>query len=43
MNAIKTKSKEKIVCECGNDSFNIYITSIIEDAVFFCSECEEIY
>lgn len=34
--------KEKAICkECGNDSFRVYVTIIIDDARLYCSKCGE--
>lgn len=30
---------DKCVCECGNDSFRVYITTIIDDARLYCNKC----
>lgn len=32
--------KEKMVCNtCGNDTFRVYITTIIDDARLYCTKC----
>lgn len=32
--------KEKIVCNnCGNDTFKVYITTVIDDARLYCTKC----
>lgn len=32
--------EEKVVCKtCGNDTFKIYITTIIDDARLYCTKC----
>ena len=32
--------KEKVVCNtCGNDTFRVYITIIIDDARLYCTKC----
>ena len=32
--------KEKQVCpHCGNDTFRVYITRIIDDARLYCAKC----
>jgi ribosomal protein L37E len=34
------KTKEKVKCEnCGNDTFHVYITIIIDDARLYCAKC----
>ena len=34
--------EEKQVCpNCGNDSFRVYITRIIDDARWYCAKCDE--
>lgn len=34
--------KDKQVCKkCGNDTFRVYITTIIDDARLYCSKCGE--
>lgn len=36
------KSEEKLICEqCGNDTFHVYISIIIDDARLYCSKCGE--
>lgn len=35
----KEDIKDKCVCDCGNDSFRIYISIIIDDARLYCSKC----
>jgi hypothetical protein len=38
----KEKSQEKVICEkCGNDTFRVYITVIIDDARLYCAKCGE--
>jgi ribosomal protein L37E len=38
----KEKKQEKVICEkCGNDTFRIYITLIIDDARLYCANCGE--
>lgn len=33
-------SKEKVICRtCGNDSFRVYISIIIDDARLYCTKC----
>lgn len=32
--------KEKMTCtHCGNDTFRVYITIVIDDARLYCSKC----
>lgn len=32
--------ENKQICEnCGNDSFRVYITIIVDDARLYCSKC----
>lgn len=32
--------KEKVICNtCGNDTFRVYITAIIDDARLYCTKC----
>jgi ribosomal protein L37E len=32
--------EEKVVCKtCGNDTFRVYITTIIDDARLYCTKC----
>lgn len=32
---------EKVICKsCGNDTFRVYITTIIDDARLYCTKCE---
>ena len=34
----------KLVCsKCGNDTFHVYITIIIDDARLYCTKCGEFY
>jgi ribosomal protein L37E len=36
--------EEKLVCKkCGNDTFRVYITIIIDDARLYCTKCGEYY
>ncbi len=36
--------KEKQVCKhCGNDTFRLYITIIIDDARMYCAVCGEFH
>ena len=38
------KSEEKQVCQnCGNDTFRVYITIIIDDARLYCANCGTFY
>ena len=38
----KQNSKDKTICDkCGNDSFQVYITIIIDDARLYCAKCGE--
>ena len=32
-------AKEKQVCECGNDTFRMYCTKIVDDLRAYCSKC----
>jgi len=45
MKEIKDNEKDKYFCDsCGNDTFYVYITIIIDDARVYCSKCgEELY
>lgn len=29
----------KMVCDCGNNSFYVYIKTIIDDARLYCTSC----
>lgn len=32
--------KEKVICNtCGNDTFRVYISIIIDDARLYCTKC----
>lgn len=32
--------EDKIICKtCGNDSFRVYVTIIIDDARLYCTKC----
>lgn len=32
--------KEKMTCNsCGNDTFRVYVTTIIDDARLYCTKC----
>jgi hypothetical protein len=31
--------KDKQVCECGNDTFRMYCTTIVDDLRAYCSKC----
>lgn len=32
--------EEKMICKtCGNDTFRVYITIIIDDARLYCTKC----
>ena len=34
------KKKDKVICKhCGNDTFRVYITIIIDDARLYCTNC----
>lgn len=36
--------EDKMVCKnCGNDTFRVYITVIIDDARLYCSKCGEFH
>jgi ribosomal protein L37E len=41
-NEKKEKPQEKVICKkCGNDTFRVYITVIIDDARLYCAKCGE--
>ena len=32
--------KEKVICKtCGNDTFRVYISIVIDDARLYCTKC----
>jgi len=40
----KEPAEEKQVCKkCGNDTFRVYISIIIDDARLFCAKCGEFH
>ncbi len=40
----KELESEKVICKnCGNDTFRVYITVIIDDARLYCSKCGKLW
>jgi len=38
----KENPQEKVICKkCGNDTFRVYITTVIDDARLYCAKCGE--
>ena len=36
------RSEDKMICEkCGNDTFRVYITLMIDDGRLYCAKCGE--
>lgn len=35
----REESRDRCYCKCGNDSFRVYITIIIDDARLYCDKC----
>lgn len=37
----KEHIKDKFKCKCGNDTFRVYATVVIDDARLYCSKCSK--